>query len=507
MMTNLAQIYIGIEAPKQANKYTRWISQSAQHLTPPLQPGLRTIITGTGEPSPWWNPILNRYECLYSNGTQYFQATRDIKNWPAGIKVLGTGSGGESGNAVQCSVYIENNKIYALYLNSGGVSSLHLAVADMPENESDIPIFSKLGTIYTPASGTVGDSPWLMKINESYVLFTHNNRVNVIATTAASRPEDFVAQPFTELAVASSAFSFNIGGRVVSRVGRPQVFFDNGTYTMFGHILGVSDLGASNVYRWTSQDSGIPFNWTLDPISPFLDKRISKEVDQQSNFRLLYGPAGNAFGFWTASDNYAVGGAFYNVVAPMTEPIMAHDGYGWHPSFQDGNQLSEKGLINPDALTADTTLINMWDASFWTDTANKKATFPTAAPSARIAVANVPDSTDRAYVVTLAPANTTDRIFGGIPITAMSSVGTTCTVTTKRPHGRISGDIVTVTGATPAAYNVTAAAITVIDSTTFTYTAGSSPGANTKIGCYDWALDPGEVRHYKCRRAGFWARD
>lgn len=67
----------------------------------------------------------------------------------------------------------------------------------------------------------------------------------------------------------------------------------------------------------------------------------------------------------------------------------------------------------------------------------------------------------------------------GAAIATMTAASTLVTVTTATPHGLINGSTVTVTitGATPAAYNVTAAPINVTGASTFTYTAGSAPGA------------------------------
>lgn len=76
----------------------------------------------------------------------------------------------------------------------------------------------------------------------------------------------------------------------------------------------------------------------------------------------------------------------------------------------------------------------------------------------------------------------------GIAISSGTSVGTTCTITTSTPHKRASGNTVTVTGATPAAYNVANAVITVTGPNTFTYTAGSAPGgAMSVVGAFSYA--------------------
>lgn len=70
------------------------------------------------------------------------------------------------------------------------------------------------------------------------------------------------------------------------------------------------------------------------------------------------------------------------------------------------------------------------------------------------------------------------------PIASISNVGTTATLTTTAPHLRYTGETVTVSGATPAAYNGTFV-ITVTGANTFTYTMLSNPGGvATVVGSY-----------------------
>jgi hypothetical protein len=77
----------------------------------------------------------------------------------------------------------------------------------------------------------------------------------------------------------------------------------------------------------------------------------------------------------------------------------------------------------------------------------------------------------------------------GAAISAISFVGTTATVTTATPHGLSPGNTVTVTGATPAAYNVAGAAIAIVSPTQFSYTMASTPASNaTIVGSYGYAL-------------------
>lgn len=65
-----------------------------------------------------------------------------------------------------------------------------------------------------------------------------------------------------------------------------------------------------------------------------------------------------------------------------------------------------------------------------------------------------------------------------IAITSITRVTTTATLTTSAPHGLTTGNLVSVYGALPNAYNVEAKVITVTSPTTFTYVMASDPGAS-----------------------------
>jgi hypothetical protein len=72
----------------------------------------------------------------------------------------------------------------------------------------------------------------------------------------------------------------------------------------------------------------------------------------------------------------------------------------------------------------------------------------------------------------------------GQTISTITNAGTTATLTTAAPHGLTTGNIVSVSGATPAAYNGTFT-ITVTGANTFTYVMSSNPGGNaTVVGVY-----------------------
>lgn len=74
--------------------------------------------------------------------------------------------------------------------------------------------------------------------------------------------------------------------------------------------------------------------------------------------------------------------------------------------------------------------------------------------------------------------------FGSRMQVTLTSVGTVATATSLVPHDLTDGDLVTVTGATPAEYNVVDEAVTVVDAYTFTYAivdADDEPGTGTII--------------------------
>lgn len=72
----------------------------------------------------------------------------------------------------------------------------------------------------------------------------------------------------------------------------------------------------------------------------------------------------------------------------------------------------------------------------------------------------------------------------GQTVSSMTHVGTTATVTTSTAHGLVTGNQITMTGATPSDYNGTYK-ITVTGSTTFTYVMATTPaGSASPVGTY-----------------------
>jgi hypothetical protein len=84
-------------------------------------------------------------------------------------------------------------------------------------------------------------------------------------------------------------------------------------------------------------------------------------------------------------------------------------------------------------------------------------------------------------------------------IAAVSETGTTVTITTSQPSGFVTGENVIIAGMTPSGYNGTFA-ITVVDSTHFTYTAAASLGTATAFGTA--TLAPTETTELKLTGSG-----
>jgi hypothetical protein len=100
----------------------------------------------------------------------------------------------------------------------------------------------------------------------------------------------------------------------------------------------------------------------------------------------------------------------------------------------------------------------------------------------------------------------------GAAIASITFVTSTATVTTSTPHGLVNGSTVTVTvsGAAPAPYNVTAVPINVLSPTQFTYTMGSTPASNaTTVGSFTYTpsiqgVDPRTLRNCDAINSRMW---
>lgn len=69
----------------------------------------------------------------------------------------------------------------------------------------------------------------------------------------------------------------------------------------------------------------------------------------------------------------------------------------------------------------------------------------------------------------------------GAPIVSITFSGTTATVTTATPHGLVAGQTVTLRGNFPRVYDADNAAVTIINSTQFSYTLASTPAMNASM--------------------------
>lgn len=94
-------------------------------------------------------------------------------------------------------------------------------------------------------------------------------------------------------------------------------------------------------------------------------------------------------------------------------------------------------------------------------------------------------------------------------IASITQAGTTATLTTTAAHGLTTGDQVTISGATPAAYNGTYT-VTVTGPTMFTYTMATAPGTDaTAVGTYVvmWnitGVDPKTFAHVQVFAQRLW---
>ena len=103
-------------------------------------------------------------------------------------------------------------------------------------------------------------------------------------------------------------------------------------------------------------------------------------------------------------------------------------------------------------------------------------------------VVTVLNATQFTYVTNTAPATNATANGTSYAITSITNTGTGALVTTAAAHNLYTGNIITVAGATPSAYNGTYA-ITRQSATTFTYALTTNPGGNaTVVGTYSLAV-------------------
>lgn len=523
----LINLWVGQEPPLNPNPRTRWRSTSAQHAQVPHTPFERFPIIGsyvgnasaTQEFSPWYNPVLQRYECLTNAASsQYFWWADDPERgpWYGGTKVLGSGSGGEAASAQQASIYVEGTTLCCIYLKSAGATVLTMATAQMPTTAAGLPVFTVNGTIYDNAGQAILDSSWITLANGIYVLVTQLLGAPRLALTTAISPSQFVAQPFAATMPSLRNLYFWNGNRFVQRLGRPQLFHENGLSTMYGHIVDTVDFGGSQIYRFTTSDPWPNLvNWVMDPVQrPFMEQLHPAEGDQLADFRRFQGANECWFAGWTGTNN--PGTQFTIMCCAMREPELAYDGFSWHQTQGQATNGFGPGYINPDFSTGDvitggipSRIGHLWDAVFRTEGGHLKAQFAAAFAHYKCKITNAPNNVTSGNVVHLLPDSATDRITDGVPLTSVTRSGAVVTLVFKYPTDYDANDFLCVTGMTPVAYNTTAQAITSVsaDRKTVTYTLGADPGANTVIGAVARSVRSGESRAYKCRVQSIIVRD
>jgi hypothetical protein len=221
------------------------------------------------------------------------------------------------------------------------------------------------------------------------------------------------------------------------------------------------------------------------------------------DFRFAQGGDGHWFAFWAANDNLT--GSFNIMVAPMYEPIMAWDGGAWVPSLSQSDPFADPGFYWRDFIPGSYSANHLDDlVADATSISGLVITFPRATYHVKVRVSNVAISGTNQ--VALAVPTATDIITSGNPVTAATAASTTVTITTFAAHNLVVGDLVTISGAVPTAYNGNFTVVTVPSTTTFTYTALSAPGTNTTLPAYDRGLRPGETRVYWCRKQNLFQR-
>jgi len=326
----------------------------------------------------------------------------------------------------------------------------------------------------------------------------------------ASSPDDLVNNPATRVTgTFSGNFNTPNGPRNQFAFGRAQCFYENGKWVLLAHSTSALTFG-SQIYRWVCNDPGLyPVNWVRDSQQPLVRPITPYEIDQCADVRLFKGPNDRWFFFWTGLANNGFNPT--NIIcAPAIEPLMAFDGWTWGPCLMQSDPMNEVPTWPVDMMGNGLYALGQREDS-WNDQTNNTsgiAQLPNASVGGRQIVRNGGKSGAAVLPIRITG---TDTCNGGNPVVAASAVGTTVTLTFARPHGFGTGDKLLITGFTPAAYNVTAAAVLTVGTTTvagdtLTYTAGSAPGANTVLGVVESGLMPGETRRYICKQAGQWMR-
>ena len=169
-----------------------------------------------------------------------------------------------------------------------------------------------------------------------------------------------------------------------------------------------------------------------------------------------------------------------NKVTNLATGTISGDGINYAqfntPTF-GGAVVCSSTLAVTGATTLSSTLAVTGDASFNSTGQIKLPNGTTAERSATPALGSV------RYNTTLQTFEGYTT-YNGQTISSITNVTTTATLTTAANHNLTTGTFITVSGATPAAYNGTFS-ITVVDAVSFTYTMLTDPaGSATVVGSY-----------------------
>jgi hypothetical protein len=198
-------------------------------------------------------------------------------------------------------------------------------------------------------------------------------------------------------------------------------------------------------------------------------------------------------GGWNARDSVAAmpptDAVVLNNFYPTPTDVVLRSGYSKHSTGITGQVNSLMNYAGPSTQTlfaaAGTTIYNANSStasSAYSITNDKLQHINITTAGGHFLVAcNGTDATmvyDGTAWFSIAPTGTAQTI------STITNSTTTATLTTSSPHGLITGNKVTISGASPAAYNGTYR-ITVTGNTTFTYTMATNPGGSaTTVGSY-----------------------
>jgi hypothetical protein len=526
MMTNIT-ILGGSTPPTNPGPTVLWLDESMAGLRIPTDPAARVPVMGsafpdqssTQEANGYWNPLLKRWEIIANvAGAQSwcYSISGDATGpYSRPVKVLGSGSGGEAANAQQCHIEVVGTDLFAFY-STGNTKQLLLAVALMPVDVAAPPVFAKLGLVATSSLNATAGSPGIVRLpNGKWAMFWERGGTTSLFLSDAPSLSELVATPFVEIQDrVRFAFSANAVRPVNGAGGRPQIFVENGRLVAFHHGGG-AEFAFCGIHRAFCDDLEMPLVWLPETQADtwIMRQKHQLEIDQCVDFRLARDEYGSWFSFSTAADNSPVGNAFSILVSPVVHPIRRFGGGRWNAVVETGDAQREQDWINPDRLSDAQQVRNLWDAWANTGFTGYALTLPPAASRAHCRITNDAQTGASAPVVgnpltVRLNDPTRELLIGQVPIISVVASGTTVTVTTKRPHGLVTTDKVTLTGHVPAAYNVANAAVTGTPSaTSFTYEAAAAPGASTKLGFYDrTSIEQGESFEYICSTQYAWVR-